>query len=218
MIFILFENTFRILQYNTSCTYTKLFLQISNKMENTIVNTAENNYIADTIQIIYKKSNKFFLKKSNSTKYKIRIKLLSKIKEFSVRTYFQIEKIKIKNKINWKLSFKILNKKLFFDDGTYHILFEFEKKYVELSPNNIKSFIEIVKNLITNIKFNKLSGFFESDGSNIDYSNVGDCCICYDKTMTKTTCNHHMCIECWCKITNKNECPYCRTTEIKISK
>ena len=186
-------------------------------MENTIENTVENNYAYDTIQIIYKKLRRFFLTKSN-VKYNIRIKLLSKIKEFFVRTYFQIEKIKIKNKINWKLSFKILNKKLFFNDGTYHTLFEFEKKYVELSPDNIKNFIEIVKNLITNIKFNKLSGFFESENSNTDYSNVGDCCICYDKTMTKTTCNHHMCIECWCNITNKNECPYCRTTGIKINK
>lgn len=49
-----------------------------------------------------------------------------------------------------------------------------------------------------------------------EYIDCGECCICYDKTFTKTSCNHFLCVECWTKIKNTTECPYCRHKKIKI--
>ena len=35
------------------------------------------------------------------------------------------------------------------------------------------------------------------------------CCVCHDLTMTKTFCNHHMCMQCWSQLTTQS-CPMCR--------
>jgi hypothetical protein len=46
-----------------------------------------------------------------------------------------------------------------------------------------------------------------------------DCCVCYDKTITKTPCNHPLCIPCWGQIKDTESedddcsnrlCPVCR--------
>lgn len=37
-----------------------------------------------------------------------------------------------------------------------------------------------------------------------------ECVICYEKTQTKTDCNHRLCSLCIYQL-EKNECPYCRT-------
>jgi hypothetical protein len=44
-----------------------------------------------------------------------------------------------------------------------------------------------------------------------------DCCVCYDKTITITPCNHALCIPCWGKIKETEDdgeenrlCPVCR--------
>ena len=47
-----------------------------------------------------------------------------------------------------------------------------------------------------------------------------ECVICYEKTDTRTTCNHSLCLLCSYQL-EKNECPYCRTElslwkEVKI--
>lgn len=38
---------------------------------------------------------------------------------------------------------------------------------------------------------------------------VNDCCVCYDNTIKKTKCGHHLCYDCFYKLKNKN-CPMCR--------
>ena len=39
--------------------------------------------------------------------------------------------------------------------------------------------------------------------------NYNDCGVCFDiKYLSKTNCNHHLCIEC---ITRIKKCPFCRT-------
>lgn len=39
-----------------------------------------------------------------------------------------------------------------------------------------------------------------------------ECSVCFEKTITKTPCNHSLCIHCWNKIGNRNYllCPICR--------
>jgi len=36
-----------------------------------------------------------------------------------------------------------------------------------------------------------------------------DCCVCMDKTITKTKCNHFICLPCFQQINNR-KCPICR--------
>ena len=42
-----------------------------------------------------------------------------------------------------------------------------------------------------------------------EYSDSVDCIVCYDKTYTKTSCSHSLCVECWSNL-RKYECPLCR--------
>ena len=35
------------------------------------------------------------------------------------------------------------------------------------------------------------------------------CCVCHDLTVSKTKCNHHMCLECWSQL-SRQSCPVCR--------
>lgn len=70
---------------------------------------------------------------------------------------------------------------------------------------------------------NKYTGRFNSvevcEGFGDSYLTEDSCCVCLDKTMTKTTCNHSVCIECsnHMRITSPNRdlvCPLCRDTFI----
>lgn len=39
----------------------------------------------------------------------------------------------------------------------------------------------------------------------------GDCCVCYESTLTKTQCGHELCFPCWTKIKRrKRGCPMCK--------
>jgi len=50
----------------------------------------------------------------------------------------------------------------------------------------------------------------------IKVDKTGDCCVCYEKTDTKTPCEHSLCNRCWSKIeicgedNNECSCPMCR--------
>lgn len=50
----------------------------------------------------------------------------------------------------------------------------------------------------------------ELTASTFGYLNLGECCVCYDNTTTKTKCGHHLCYECWGAL-KKKECPMCRS-------
>lgn len=84
------------------------------------------------------------------------------------------------------------------------LLFDWNVSCIIRSPLEIrKNISKVLKHLHTNLplmKVNKYSGklncleVFEGFG---DLYLVDDiCCICLDKTMTKTSCNHSICIEC----------------------
>lgn len=65
---------------------------------------------------------------------------------------------------------------------------------------------------ILSIHGNKLkdSSFYEklSSFKNIKM-NFGECCICYENTRSKTTCNHFICDRCHSNM-KRNVCPLCR--------
>jgi len=64
----------------------------------------------------------------------------------------------------------------------------------------------------------KLETLFKNfDCNNITKSNLGECCVCYNRTDTKTCCKHSLCYRCWSKMVNDKDedeeyvkCPICR--------
>lgn len=104
------------------------------------------------------------------------------------------------------------------------LLFDWNVSCIIKNPLEIrKNISKVLKHLQANLasmKVNKYSGklncveVFEGFG---DLYLVDDiCCICLDKTMTKTSCNHSICIECCnhMKVSSPHKdlvCPLCRT-------
>jgi hypothetical protein len=104
------------------------------------------------------------------------------------------------------------------------LLFDWNVSCIIKNPLEIrKNISKVLKHLQANLasmKVNKYSGklncveVFEGFG---DMYLVDDiCCICLDKTMTKTSCNHSICIECCnhMKVSSPHKdlvCPLCRT-------
>lgn len=177
-----------------------------------------------TSHIIYNRSIDFFSfaksKCENCTSFKLPVYFLKKIDGRDVKSYFKIDKIIYPNKkIKWAYSFEIISKKIIFYDGSTYKLFGLYKKYKTLSVKKIQLFLELINNTLTNSKFNKLSGIIEcvtNSDAYVNNDNYGECCICYEPTITRTNCSHNVCVDCWSKIGKKNECPYCRTKKIKI--
>ena len=64
-------------------------------------------------------------------------------------------------------------------------------------------------------EFEDIFSSIECDTFKIDKNNT--CCVCYEKTNTKTLCEHSLCNRCWSKIEINNDedeknipCPLCR--------
>lgn len=110
------------------------------------------------------------------------------------------------------------------------------KNHQQELKQQISSLLLQCKLNLESIKFSKLFGVFCSvdkiplqtysfcQAFNIEeetgiISKFGDCCICFDKTNTRTPCKHALCIPCWAKINykedddlgdNVRDCPICR--------
>jgi hypothetical protein len=109
--------------------------------------------------------------------------------------------------------------------------------YRELTKLEYEDIKNIVNNIFKNIYFDKMIGKFlfnsknekeeiyafvdEMIGDNpLIEKTYNDCCICYEKTMTKIDCcNGFICIQCWSNIKSKCKggckcnmicCPLCR--------
>lgn len=176
----------------------------------------------------------------HSKKIIFKIPIVQKIDSFGINSYIIVKKISLSNQ--YILAFQIHSKKLRSNNVKYYKFFGFEKKIHKLSINKIDYFIDKIKTILPRLFFDKLSGLFKfKSNSTVDSSNIinavnnsdssnlsnkfdkfessnkfGDCCVCYDKTSTTTSCSHFLCVECWTQI--KNKCPYCRTKNITIKK
>lgn len=95
-------------------------------------------------------------------------------------------------------------------------VFSFCEKLLEILPKlKLSMFGLLSQNEDSNkLVLSKIFGAFD----NVKLKHcVEDCCVCYNKTTTKTKCGHSLCYRCWFSIPNINEeqeleafCPLCR--------
>ena len=102
--------------------------------------------------------------------------------------------------------------------------FQIDNKYDcdEILFNKTAHSAEELKKLMTEvlpvIRFNKYYGKFLVPKKNFDHllkipfakSNADICVVCHELTLTKTDCQHNLCLQCRSQL-KKHECPMCRT-------
>ena len=194
--------------------------------------------MTSTGDFIFNKSQKYFNNTDNdknSYSYCKQLPIVNSIDNISIKLltkFIKEKKTNTDNKFNYIGKIQIQTYKTY-QICEYHskklILFEYEKKLNKYSPKIINCFLSEFKDILSKLKFNKLFGEFTiedlklitkknlgMDIFDLTYSNCQDCVVCYDKTFTKTSCLHHVCLDCWSKIRN-NECPICRNNLILYS-
>ena len=110
-------------------------------------------------------------------------------------------------------------------------------KPFKVTKNNTELYAQVAsillecKTILTTIKFSKLLGVFCIEAPAPSFCEAFDisdetgvisifeeCCVCYEKTITLTSCNHTLCVPCWSKIRYTQDedgdevkhCPVCR--------
>jgi hypothetical protein len=90
-------------------------------------------------------------------------------------------------------------------------------KALPLLKLNVNGEFQIHKKSL-DIAIEKMDNLFKNfDCDNIKKSPLGECCVCYNRTNTKTDCKHSLCYRCWSKMLfDKDDdeeyvkCPMCR--------
>lgn len=91
--------------------------------------------------------------------------------------------------------------------------------------------VKFIFDIIPKLKFDKCIGRFVREIVRPDYTifeafeqcdfikmTYAQCCVCHERTTTKTECNHHLCIQCWDQLKEVEKdnrhafryCPLCR--------
>jgi len=97
----------------------------------------------------------------------------------------------------------VLYSSRWFDNKTKMDVLLVEKLLTDLHEKIIKMKMDkVFGKLITEVDHEDFDDFIDAD----------ECCVCYDKTTTLTSCEHHLCIGCWDQMTKKhlNACPLCK--------
>jgi hypothetical protein len=165
----------------------------------------------DTSKYIYTESKKYF---SKGNKYWIyHVDLLKKISNINIFTFVTISLEQI--------SFNILSK-----SNPNNLLFRHVYPLNSYSENSIKTFVLLVKQIVFELKFDKLSGVFVSKNSKspkplffeefgLDYIDKNNCIECLEQTISKLKCNHFCCTSCFDNnLMLKKECSSCITKSI----
>lgn len=70
--------------------------------------------------------------------------------------------------------------------------------------------------MLKTMKLDKALGMLVENDFN-DYIDGEECCVCLNKTVTKTDCKHYLCLECWTRlIKTTRQCTICRRRDIKV--
>jgi hypothetical protein len=91
-------------------------------------------------------------------------------------------------------------------------------------PDNIKQTVLEALYILERVKFSVADGLFFKEGEELPGTEFKElmnelwgvnedleCCVCQEKTVTKTPCGHKLCILCWSIINEtKPRCPMCR--------
>ena len=155
--------------------------------------------------------------------YHCNIPIVNKIEKIPVCMEIQMQKIKKQDgKIEYYTGVKITSSKIYYNDTCDNMeLYNHKIKLTKLSPKAIGVFLTKIKSDLEKIKFDKLMGKFVIPNGKITTNNIGidifadtystaeECCVCYEKTYTKTACEHNLCVECWSNV-KKKSCPICR--------
>lgn len=91
---------------------------------------------------------------------------------------------------------------------------------------NNDEFINAFKKIVNSLRYNNKTGKIEDgeendnqffrdliSNSNISFREEDQCCVCEEKTKTRTPCDHTLCLICWSKIKpveDEKPCPICR--------
>jgi len=137
--------------------------------------------------------------------------------------------LKINNSIKLLITAKNISYTYDNDDDDYKKLKYYEKTISSKcdEKDDYMHAIQQIYESLRLLRFDKINGVFknidEIDDINILEELLNDvninsyiesCCICTDKTYTKTHCNHSLCYVCWDQIKcNENyeiKCPLCR--------
>ena len=161
-----------------------------------------------------------------------------------VSTYNYYIKIKSKKLYDTTYHTQIVNK-IYYSKGVldYTATKDYEKELDEkekgaghknsmkiIKKEDVEKFIYKLIKLLNGLKFDNFKGEFYEEyipyniydvfkSPNVDTENGEECIVCYERTLTKTCCNHSVCYKCMEKLPNKNHpdyskhipCPMCRT-------
>jgi hypothetical protein len=164
----------------------------------------------DTSKLIYSKSKEHILK---GNKFWIHhIDFLKKISNINVFTFITVSLEKI--------SFNVLSQ-----SNPNNLLFRYVFELNSYSENSFKTFVTLIKKIVSGLEFNKLTGVFATkiskspkplffDEFGLDYIDKNTCILCNDQTISKLKCNHFCCIGCFDNNLISKECTSCK----KISK
>jgi hypothetical protein len=180
--------------------------------------------MSNTSEQIYNDSLDFFRNKKSNTWYSTIIPVINKIKDIPVCFVIKIQKIQSDEDLEYFIIVSINSSKIYIgSDNSELNLYYHREKLDNYSIEEIEKFLQQIKNQLKELKFDKLFGIFKLElykkrsihelGFDIfgyEWSNCTDCVVCYEKTYTKSSCSHHLCVECWSSIKN-NSCPICRT-------
>jgi hypothetical protein len=162
----------------------------------------------DTSKQIYTRS-KEFLSKGNIY-YFHHIDFVKKILEINIFTFITISLE--------KASFYILSQ-----TNPNHILFRYVFKLNSYSENSIGAFVKLIKQIVSELEFDKLTGVFISktktnthnkpiffDEFGLNYVEKNLCVGCEILTTLKLQCDHFCCFKCFENILTSKECTKCK--------
>ncbi len=161
--------------------------------------------------------------------YKKELKIINKIDDIKVQCMLNIRPT---NHTNYQYKMILSSPNIYVSESIAYQCCEqvkfYEKSYVYdgLTLENINTFLLELKGIIRNLKFNKLFGKFVLSNEfcedefgidifGLEFCNAQECCVCLDKTLIKTDCEHYLCLACWSNLKN-NSCPICRKNDIMV--